>query len=426
MVGQSQSAERQHIEGRSFVHNLQAGKLLEDFFVAAVAAVLIIRFYLFFIAYRHLIHHAPFTGQVLVGPFHFAHMLWGGLLMLAGFVVILTFLGRSAKSFGAIIGGIGFGAFIDELGKIITLHNDYFYQPALAIIYIAFVVLFLVLRFLQRPRSVSARTALVNALEYVQQAVLHDFHPDERARMITLLEQQDSGHPFVPPLRRIVTHVHDAPPRRPDPVARGRDFIRRAYAWFVHKTWFPYVVVSLFVVHSISGLYQTMLRVIWSEFLAGMLIIGTTGVLLFSLTWHPSTRTLRTMGILFIAVVLSWGIVLHLEQRPVSIVHWIQLIAPLVSAVLVMFGALLIGHARLEAYRLFHLALLVSILITQVFAFYQAQILAVIGLLLQLLTLAVLRFMIEREETATATSAVSRPHTQGSRHGLRTETRPPC
>ncbi len=424
-MGQSESAERQHIEGRSFVRNVQAGKLLEDFFVAAVAAVLIIRFYLFFIAYRHLIHYAPFTGQVLVGPFHFAHMLWGGLLMLAGFVVILTFLGRSAKSFGAIIGGIGFGAFIDELGKIITLNNDYFYQPAIAIIYIAFVVLFLGLRFLQQPHSVSARTALVNALEYTQQAVLRDFHPDERARTIALLEQQGVGHPLVPPLRRIVEHMRDAPSRRPGPVARGRNSIRRAYDWFVHRTWFPYAIVGLFAVHSISSLYQTMLRVIWSEFLAGMVIIGTTGVLLFSLTWYPSTRTLRTMAVLLIAVVLSWGIVLHLEHRPISIVHWIQLIAPLVSAVLVMFGALLISHARLEAYRLFHLALLVSILITQVFAFYQDQILAVTGLLLQLLTLAALRFMIEHEQTAAAPSAISNPDTRRSWYTQHTEARPP-
>ncbi len=424
-MGQSESAERHHIEGRSFVRNVQAGKLLEDFFVAAVAAVLIIRFYLFFIAYRHLIHYAPFTGQVLVGPFHFAHMLWGGLLMLAGFVVILTFLGRSAKSFGAIIGGIGFGAFIDELGKVITLSNDYFYQPVVAIIYVVFVILFLGLRFMQQPRALSPRTALVNALEYAQQAVLSDFHPDERARTIALLEQQDASHPFVPPLRHIVKYTHDAPSRHPGLIDRGRTSIRKTYEWFVHKTWFPYVIVGLFAVHSISGLYQTMLRVIWSEFLVGMVILGTTGILLFSFTWHPSTRTLRTVAVLLIAVLLSWGIVLHLEQRPISIVHWIQLIAPLASAVLVIIGALLIWHARLEAYRLFHLALLLSILITQVFAFYEAQILAVTGLLLQLLTLAALRFMIEREETATTTSAASMPHTRWSRHTQRTETSAP-
>jgi len=46
----------------------------------------------------------------------------------------------------ALFGGIGFGLFIDEVGKFVTKDNDYFYEPAISIMY----VLFLMIWFLSR------------------------------------------------------------------------------------------------------------------------------------------------------------------------------------------------------------------------------------------------------------------------------------
>ncbi|QQS18516.1 hypothetical protein IPL68_00120 [Candidatus Saccharibacteria bacterium] len=42
----------------------------------------------------------------------------------------------------AFLGGVGFGVFIDEIGKLITRDNNYFYRPAIGIIYAIFVGLF--------------------------------------------------------------------------------------------------------------------------------------------------------------------------------------------------------------------------------------------------------------------------------------------
>src|SRR4051812_6219463 len=116
-----------------FIRNLEAGKLLELFLVIAIASLLIIRFFL------HLTGYPQLGG----GRIHIAHMLWGGFLMLFALVLLFGFLGKTTRQAAAIFGGVGFGLFIDELGKFISRDNNYFYQPAVAIIYVIFIALFL-------------------------------------------------------------------------------------------------------------------------------------------------------------------------------------------------------------------------------------------------------------------------------------------
>ena len=114
-----------------FVRNIYGEDLLENFLVSAVASVLLIRLFLGITNYPQL------SGAGL----HFAHMLWGGLLMLIGMFMALGFLSHPAHEWAAVIGGLGFGAFIDELGKFITQNNDYFFQPTVAIIYVLFILI---------------------------------------------------------------------------------------------------------------------------------------------------------------------------------------------------------------------------------------------------------------------------------------------
>ncbi len=390
------------VRERTFVRNVQAGVLLEDFFIAAVAAVLVIRLYLLF-AYRYLVDLAPITGRVVVGPFHFAHMLWGGLLMLVALIILLTYIGRSSQGVAAVVGGIGFGAFVDELGKVMTLDNNYFYQPIFAIIYVIFVALFIGLRAIQRSRRLTEQAALVNALQYAQQAVLRDFGPEERRHALLLLERSDPEQPMVQSLRDAINGIDSPAVRRPSTFQRARKSLRNTYTWVVRRWWFTHVLVGLFVADSVGALFQTVLQVSWSVFLVGMIVLALVGMVLVSgahFTRHPSTRAARTSGLLLIAVILSIGIALHIEQQPESVVDWIQVIAPTISAVLVTFGILTIWRSRLAAYRMFHLAILVAIFVTQVFAFHDAQVLAVAGLAIRVLILMALRFMIDQEETA--------------------------
>src|SRR5256885_1937720 len=102
-----------------FIRNLRAGGVLGRFRVAAVAAVLAVRFFLGLTGF-------PRLGG---GGLHIAHMLWGGGLMVAALLVLLGYLGQRVRRTAAVGAGIGFGLFIDELGKFITSDNNYSSRP---------------------------------------------------------------------------------------------------------------------------------------------------------------------------------------------------------------------------------------------------------------------------------------------------------
>src|SRR5262245_8771241 len=183
--------------------NADFGSLQETFLVCAVSTILIIRTDLWLMNYPQIGGHG----------LHIAHLLWGGLFMLVAIGTLVTFLGRSSRRTAAVVGGVGFGFFIDELGKFVTSDNDYFFKPAAAMIYVIFIALFLVNRAMRRRRGLSETERLSNVAELVGEAARGSFSEADRARALVLLD--GVGGELADGLRRLVSELPVAPPRRP-------------------------------------------------------------------------------------------------------------------------------------------------------------------------------------------------------------------
>ena len=114
------------------------------------------------------------------GNLHIAHVLWGGLLLVASALLPVLIANRWVYTAGAIGAGVGAGLFMDEVGKFITQSNDYFYPAAAPIIYAFFLLTVLLYVEVRRPRPRDARTELYLALEGLEEVLDRDLDAAER------------------------------------------------------------------------------------------------------------------------------------------------------------------------------------------------------------------------------------------------------
>ncbi|TMD58807.1 MAG: hypothetical protein E6I87_11010 [Chloroflexi bacterium] len=329
-------------------------ELLDTFLVSAIATLLIIRIYLEAAGYPQL------GGEGL----HIAHVLWGGLGMLLAILLLLLFLSSTTRLIAALVGGAGFGAFIDELGKFLTSDNNYFFKPTAAIVYVIFVLLFLAVRQIRRFRVLSQEECLVNAVELAEKLVVGNLTEVERDHALDLLSHADQSEPLVATLReRFRAAVPQA--LQPTPMRRIGTAATARYRSIASSILFRRVIAGVFVLQGISFLLS---------------VIAAAAVVTGSLFGIESATA-----------------ALDEAAGGSTLTSWIQLAAGVVAGGLIVAGVVALRRSRLRAFHLFELAVLVDLFLVQPFAFLDSGFTATVDVLLDVGLLAILRYLETQE-----------------------------
>ncbi|MCH5643229.1 MULTISPECIES: hypothetical protein [unclassified Gordonia (in: high G+C Gram-positive bacteria)] len=179
---------------------------VEWFLIVAITTILVTRAYLALTGYP----------QVGGGNLHIAHALWGGALMMLALITGWLFLGAVPRVVAVIMGGIGFGLFLDEVGKFVTRDNDYFYGPSAEIMYILVVLILLISRIVRDVRKPTTAEALANAASIAADGVAHGLPARRREQATELLSfaEDRGGDPaLVANIRGVLASSADTPDR---------------------------------------------------------------------------------------------------------------------------------------------------------------------------------------------------------------------
>jgi hypothetical protein len=314
---------------------------LTTLLVCAVSTVLLTRSFLALAGYP----------QVGGSKFHIAHVLYGGLLLTAACISLLAFLSPMVKIVGAVLGGIGFGLFIDEVGKFVTKDVNYFYRPAIAIIYVCFIVLFGVTRRLARRRFTADEAVLI-ALESLQRAAVGELSEEHLTRSVALLEQTGASGSLAAGVRDLLEQAHAKPDDKPGRTARLTTYARTAWA---------------------------------------------------TLTAHPRFREL-IFALLIAGALISAGEVAWLLRNGLGALSFSQkafALTTLVADALLLVGALRLRRSVLAALHWYEHAVLIEIVVGQVFLYSSEQLAATLNLAALLVLWGLLHWGIHFESART-------------------------
>lgn len=334
------------------IRSFDVGQRQDLFLIAAVTTVLVIRLQLWITNYPSL---SP-------GKLHIAHLLWGGVFMTAAIWMLASYIGRRTVAPGVILGGIGFGFFIDEVGKFVTADNNYFFQPTATIIYLVFILLFFASKWIGH-RRMSERERLGNAAALASERFMDGMGTYERQSAIDLLEPIKSN-PQAAGLLDAVKREKPDPEEDPGRLERLVLWMQRTYDGWVQTTWFQVVMIGAVI--------------------AGVLITAAGIIGLIFFTGSPSSvpvSSYRADGIENLKI----GNIIPLISSSITCVIGIAGIWPLLRG------------SRVKAYRRFRLALQISIFITYPFIFAEDSFSAVTGLLITLAALGTVSAMLRQE-----------------------------
>jgi len=312
-------------------------------FVCAVATVIFTRAFL------------AATGYPQVGgsKLHIAHVLWGGLLLLTALITTLAFLSPAAKPIASVLGGVGFGLFIDEVGKFVTKDVNYFYRPAIAIIYVCFVVLFGVIRWLSRRRF-SAQEATLSGLDALQRAAVGALSAERRTHILNLMASTGADTPLAQSVRELLAQSASEPVLH-SPVTH------RLSKW-LERRWVPLTEHRLFR----QGLFAILC-------VAAAISAAEAGWLLRHGVWH-----------------------LSFSQRAFTL-------TTVVADLALLIGAIRLSRSLLSALHWYDHAVLLEITVGQIFLYTSEQLAATLNLVALLIVWSLIRWALQFETAKQST-----------------------
>jgi hypothetical protein len=279
------------VKNRSPVRRDQAEGYLLTSLIAFGVTVIVTRTFLEMTGY-------PQIGNSVL---HIAHALWGGLLLFVAAILPLALANRWALWSSALLGGVGIGLFIDEVGKLITQSNDYFFPPSLSIVYGFFLLTVLVYLYFRRPQRPDPRQALYHALEGLRDALDGDLNAEEAARIEKQLAiAKDSNRQEVASLAEAISRCWEVEMQHLSTVEYGFwkrvatkvDGLGRRLGRTRHRT-----VISL-------------LLILWVVFPIGYIAVLTQGRASLDnqvVQWRgPLIAIQALVGVLMIVAVVAW------------------------------------------------------------------------------------------------------------------------
>jgi hypothetical protein len=317
---------------RSGVKRVNAERYLLSMLLSFAASVVLTRIYLQLTGY-------PQIGR---GELHIAHMLWGGLLLFASALLMLTLANRWAMQLCAILTGLGVGLFIDEVGKFITKSNDYFYPAAAPIIYGFFLLTVLLYLQVRRRESRDARSELYHALDYLTEVIDEDLDERERAEVEVHL-QRVAARTVYPDQARLATTLLDFICSGDlhlvqHPANRWERFVQRLQEleakWISRRTAKTVLVAGLlaFGLFAVSGLVSV-LRAMLSADAANELgtaivnagLVGSVNGML----WYLASQTLE--GIVGLMLIVGAGLLIFNRENRGTLIGYLGLLLYLLT-----------------------------------------------------------------------------------------------
>lgn len=331
------------VSRRLFVRIADGTEYVQLLTITAIATVLLVRGFLELTDYP----------QIGSKSLHIAHVLWGGLAMVCALVLALLFVGRGARIWTAMLGGIGLGLFVDEIGKFVTSTNDYFYRPAASIIYVTFALLVLMTSLINRDKLTDKPERIVNASLIATVGLASGLTPQRRAEALEALKGRDDDQGRA--MRHLLGTIPD----------------------YTHSSYYDRFVAPVFAFFSSAARRR---------------LITTTVLVAFAISAVVFSVIYVTKSIALLSGNEVEGVV---ERQAIYAIA----ASNTLSAILGTIGAFLLLVKHKLALRLFQFAILVNLLFGQIFNFTDSQFSAVVGLPFNLIAFAVVTYEMRHART---------------------------